>query len=192
LGGGATALAFLLWYGLRIGRRAPQEFPALGRFAGISLTPRTSFPNPADTKVDQVLGEIRSVLPGAQALLGLQFSVALMQGFETLPETPRTVYLASLGLVALATILLMAPAAFRRGGDRFHRLASGILIAAMAALSLALSGDVYVAASRVARFTDLAAAAAALTALFFYVLWFAIPLLRRRSSGSVEPRLARG
>ena len=198
VGGAAALLALLLWYGLRVGAATP-ALPSAGRFAGIALTPRTTVPNPLDQRIDRVLSEIRLVLPGTQALLGLQLSVALMQGFGTLPAPARLAYLISLGLMALATILLMTPAAFHRivergrSTDRFHRLAGAMLVAGMAVLALALSGDVYVAASRVARFTDFASALAAVTALFFYILWFAVPLLRRRARADVEePKLMRG
>ena len=199
MGGAAALLALLLWYGLRVGADPGPHAPSMGRFAGIALTPRAAAPNPLDHRIERVLSEIRLVLPGTQALLGLQLSVALMRGFETLPGTARMAYLASLGLMALATILLMTPAAFHRivergrSTDRFRRLAGTMLVAGMAALALALSGDVYVAASRVARFTDLAAAAAAVTALFFYILWFGVPLFRRRARAELEePRLVRG
>ena len=198
MGGMAALLALLFWYGLRIGGGRPFAAPHAGRFAGIAITPLSSAPRPLDQKIDHILTEIRMVLPGAQVLLGLQLSVTLMRGFETVAPAARSVYLASLGLMVLATILLMTPAAFHRiverGGntDRLHHLAAGMLIAAMAVLALALSGDVYVALSRVAPLADFASAAAAITALFFYVLWFAIPLLRRRSSGAKARRRGRG
>ena len=199
LGGGALVLALLLWYGLRIGSGPAPASTAGGRFAGIALTPRTMASTALDRKMDHVLSEVRLVLPGAQALFGLQLSVALMQGFATLAAPARLAYLMSLGLMALAIVLLLTPVAFHRivergkSTDRAHRVAGVFLVSGMAALALALSGDVYVAASRVARFTDLAAAAAAGTALFLYSLWFAVPLLRRRALPPVsEPRFERG
>jgi hypothetical protein len=199
--GGMTAfLALLLWYGLRIGggEARPVAAPGAGRLAGIAISPQSAAPAPLESKLDSALTEIRMVLPGAQILLGLQLSVTLTQGFATLAAPARGVYLASLGLMALATILLMTPAAFHRivergsSTDRLRRLAAGMLIAAMAVLALALSGDVYVVASRVARLSDFAALAAAITGLFFYFLWFAIPLLRRRAVGASEKKIARG
>ena len=56
--------------------------------------------------------EAQLPLRGGEALLGLQLSVALMQGFWTLPPTARLIYLVSLGLMVVATILLMTPAAY--------------------------------------------------------------------------------
>ena len=36
---------------------------------------------PLDVQVDQLLTEARLIIPGAQALLGFQFAVTLMQAF---------------------------------------------------------------------------------------------------------------
>jgi len=187
VGGVATMLAMLLWYGVRIGGSTGSPLPHGGRFAGIAITPPSSASPEPETKLDHVLAEIRLVLPGAQALLGFQFSVTLMQGFESVTGTARDVFLLSLGLIALATILLMTPSAVRRmlqqgeRTERFQRLAGRMLVLAMAVLALALSGDVYVAASRAARLTSAAPIVAAATGLLFYTLWFGIPMLRRRS-----------
>ena len=56
-----------------------------------------------------MLIEARVVLPGVQALLGFQFVVVLTDSFERLPPFSQYVHLASLGLMALAMILLMTP-----------------------------------------------------------------------------------
>ena len=68
------------------------------------------------------------VLPGVQALLGFQLAVTLTRAFEALPYSSKLVHAAALMLVALAVILLIAPAAFHRiafsGEDteEFHRI----------------------------------------------------------------------
>ena len=77
-------------------------------------------------RIVQVLTEARVVLPGAQALLGFQLAIVLMEAFEKLPAQAKVMHLVSLGFIALATIVLMAPAAYHRivesGEDteRFH------------------------------------------------------------------------
>jgi hypothetical protein len=101
-------------------------------------------------KIEQVLTEARVVLPGAQALLGFQFATVLVEGFEKLPPASKDVLLASLALMALSIILLMAPAAYHRivengeESERFHRFASLMLLAAMVPLPLGISGDTFV------------------------------------------------
>ena len=42
-------------------------------------------PTPLSTKVEQLLTEARVIIPGAQALLGFQFTVTLTRSFEQLP-----------------------------------------------------------------------------------------------------------
>ncbi len=76
------------------------------------------------------------VLPGAQALLGFQLAVTLTRAFEALPYPSKRVHAPALMLVALAVILLIAPAAFHRiafsGEDteEFHRIGSWFIVAA--------------------------------------------------------------
>jgi len=65
-------------------------------------------------------------------------------GFERLPESSRALHLAGVLCIALATILLMTPAARHRlveGGEdteAFHQFASRVLLAAMVPLAPAL------------------------------------------------------
>jgi len=47
-------------------------------------------------------------------LLGFQLAIVLTQSFEGLPVTSKIVHAASLFLVALAVMLLMAPASYHR------------------------------------------------------------------------------
>ena len=65
-------------------------------------------------KIEQMLTEARVVLPGAQALFGFQLAIVLTQSFEQLPSASKITYVASLFLVALPIVLLMAPAAYHR------------------------------------------------------------------------------
>jgi len=89
-------------------------------------------------KVEQVLVEARHGSARVQALLGFQFAIMLIEGFEKLPESSKRIHLASLVLMALCVILLMTPAAYHRIVERgeatehFHRVASLFVLAAMA------------------------------------------------------------
>src|SRR5207253_1800016 len=98
-------LALTFWYGLEYLERA-KEAPMSKQ------KPEEHTPLPA--KIDEMLTEARLVLPGAQALLGFQLAVTLTRAFDELPFSSRLVHAAALVLVALAVILLMAPAAFHR------------------------------------------------------------------------------
>jgi hypothetical protein len=125
------------------------------------------------------------VLPGAQALLGFQFVTMLSAGFDALPRSSQLVHLVSLLCIALSTILLMTPAAYHRiveeGEDtqRFHRLASGLVLAAMVPLALGVSGDLYVVTRRVLGSHGWALGTACAMLLFFFGLWFGYTLYER-------------
>jgi Family of unknown function (DUF6328) len=82
------------------------------RHIPLCTTSMNRFPSPK--KVDQMLTEARVILPGAQALLGFQLSVVLTSAFEWFSGLSQMSHAMALGLVALATIPLMAPAAYHR------------------------------------------------------------------------------
>ncbi len=136
-------------------------------------------------KIKHVLTEARTVLPGAQALLGFQFIAVLIDSFDRLPTELKYVHLVSLALIALSTVLLMMPAAFHRivergeDSERFHEFANRAVLAAMIPLALGLAGDLIVVVQKVTNSSGLAIAAAALMLIFFFGLWFGFSLYRR-------------
>lgn len=101
----AIALALWFWFGL--------EWSAVARKDGKPMT-RVEEKIALAKKIDQMLTEARVVLPGAQALLGFQLSVVLTEAFERLPPSSQASHGIALAFVALATVLLMAPAAYHR------------------------------------------------------------------------------
>lgn len=102
------------------------------------------------TKIEEMLTEARVILPGAQALLGFQLAIVLTQPFERLLGASRIMHAVSLFLVALAVMLLMAPAAYHRivnaGEDTqdMHRVGNLLVTAATLPLALGLAGYLYV------------------------------------------------
>ena len=137
-------------------------------------------------KINHVLTEARTVLPGAQALLGFQFISMFADAFEKLPASSKTVHLICLALVGLSIILLMTPAAYHRiveqgeETEHFHRFSSRVLLASMLPLALGISGDFYVVLRKVTEHTRLSAALAALLLILFYGLWFGYTLYLRQ------------
>lgn len=136
-------------------------------------------------KIQHALTECRVVLPGAQALLGFQFIVILTEGFDRLSTVPKYVHLASLGLTALAIVLLITPAAYHRMVERgeetehFHRFASKVLVAALVPLALGMAGDVYVVVQKVTDSLLISVVSALVILAIFWELWFGLPLYRR-------------
>lgn len=141
-------------------------------------------PTPLHARIQHVLTEARVILPGAQALLGFQFASILVTGFTKLPRSSQLVHLASLAMVALATILLIAPAAYHRivehGEDteHFHSTASKLVLSALPPLALGVAGDFYVVARKILGSTAAGIACAAAMLVFALVLWFALSFIR--------------
>jgi Family of unknown function (DUF6328) len=183
----ACLLALFFWYGWEAVRRQERE-PKIKEKQ--EMESQKSDEKDEGTKVkdkiNQALTEIRVVLPGAQALLGFQFASMLMEGFEKLPNSSKYVHLASLACVAVCIVLLMTPAAYHRlvekgeETEHMHRVASGLMIAAMVPLALGICGDFFIVARKITESALAAVIMAAAALLFFYGLWFGFTLYRRR------------
>jgi len=179
---GLTAIGF--WYVLEFVRRSMKGYGRMNTNQGdedhvehVELS----------EKIEHVLGEVRVVLPGAQALLGFQFISVLSEGFDTLSQTSKYLHLFSLGLIAFSTILLMTPAAYHRIVDEgedtehFHRLAGAFILAAMIVLALGIIINFYIVVDRVTASLPLAISSAGIMLLVFYGFWFGYTWYRRRT-----------
>jgi Family of unknown function (DUF6328) len=185
LAGLAILLAALLgWYGLAVlqrPKRRPSLYVSPPRRSEMDEHPGAE-PMSVQRKLQHVLTEARMVLPGAQALLGFQLATILLESFEQLPSSSQAVHLASLGLIALSTILLMAPAAYHRlveqgeATERFHAMASRMVLAAMVPLALGLVGDCFVVVRKVTGTLIWALVSATLLLVVCYGLWFGVTL----------------
>ncbi len=160
-GGAAALLALAAWYGL------PYAARQWGPSRETRMPAGQGPPTPLAVRIEQMLTEARVVLPGGQALLGFQLAIVLTRGFEQLPKFSQAVHAVSLGLVALAVVLLMAPAAYHRivfGGEEdeaMHRAGSLMLTAATLPLAMGLAGDIYVVIAKIAASPATGAAAGA-------------------------------
>lgn len=175
--GAATSMATLLFWYVHFARDDRQPF----------TEPEEQMEKtPLSHRIVQVLTETRVVLPGAQALLGFQLAMVLMEPFDKLPVAAKAVHLASLGCIALATIVLMAPAAYHRiverGEDteRFHTFAGRMVLLSLALLAPGFAGDLYVVLVR-ARIESAALLGAASLAVFYGVWFGAMLWLRHRA-----------
>jgi len=181
LGFAFAGLALALWYGIEYLLRRPS-----GKERAMPEEPDT----PIDVRVEHMLTESRVLLPGAQALFGFQLTVLLTAQFDKLAQSSKLVHAVALCSIAIAIILLMAPAALHRitfGGqntERFHRMGSLFVIAAAVPLAFGISADIYVAIAKALSSATIGAAAACALAALLAVLWFVQPLaLRQRHSG---------
>ena len=177
-GGGTGLLALGLWYGLPLARRRN-----IGkRERAMAQRQRNQRSDtPLHVKIEQMLTEARVILPGATALFGFQLSIVLTKSFENLELASQILHAASLGLVALSVMLLMAPAAYHRivyageDSEEMHRTGSLLVTLATAPLALGLIGDIYIVITKIAGPT-VGLTAAACTLVLLFGLWYAYPL----------------
>ncbi|MBV9200776.1 MAG: hypothetical protein JO320_26015 [Alphaproteobacteria bacterium] len=185
-GAAGAGLALALWYGLpQLRRRFVGERERM--ITRGQRSERADTPLPA--KIEQLLTEARVILPGAQALFGFQLAIVLTQAFEQLPRTSMVVHAASLFLVALAVVMLMAPAPYHRivyaGEDTedVYRIGSALVTAATVPLGLGLAGDVYVVIAKISGSAAVGSAAGASVFVVVSALWYLYPLTVARTRG---------
>ena len=138
-----------------------------------------------DRNLAELIQELRVAGLGVQVLFGFLLSMPFTARFDRLNDVQRDLYLTSLVLAAVATILLIGPVAyhrlvFRRGlKERLVRFAN-----VMAILGLAATGAAVLVA--VLLVTDYVAGPLAGLVITVSVacalagLWFAVPLAQRR------------
>jgi hypothetical protein len=175
----ASGLCLLCWYAIPLVRRVAlkltEEDPPMEK--------QPSELPPLQDRIKQVLTEGRVILPGTQALLGFQLVSFLTEAFQKLPKPVQVVHLVALGFVVLsATFLITVPAYHRIGegggeSEHFLRVASRLLLSALAALALGISMDFFVVVLKVTGSMAVALAAAAGALGVFSALWFGFPLL---------------
>jgi hypothetical protein len=149
-----------------------------------------------DRNFIELLNELRVVGIGVQVLFGFLLSLPFTNRFSRLDAAQRGVYLATVTLAALSTVLLVAPVAYHRLLFRRHekesvvKITSMLAIAGLTTVGLAVSGAVVL----VVTFVAPGAPAIVITGLVvcaFAGLWFALPLSRRgrddRKDGQGRP-----
>jgi amino acid transporter len=137
-----------------------------------------------DRELIELLNELRVALPGVQVLFAFLLTVPFSQGWAKLTSQQESVYFGTFIATALATALLLTPTAYHRlrfrqdDKERLLRLANVAAIAGLVFLLAAVAGCVFLIADLL--FNPLAASiVAAVIAVGYATLWFAIPLSRR-------------
>jgi uncharacterized protein DUF6328 len=184
---GAISLAFWFGYGfiVRARQRRRRSRPSENHDAQRTQEGGGMEKTPIHKKVEQVLTEARVVLPGAQALMGFQFATILMEAFDKLPLSSKYIHLISLTLMGVSVILLMTPAAYHRiverGEDteRFHDVASRLLVASMITLPIGICGDLFVVMRKMTETVLVSLVSSLIMLGVFYGLWFGFTIYRR-------------
>ncbi len=144
-----------------------------------------------ENRIENALNETRTLILGAQVLLGFQFHATLEEGFDRLPESSRLLILGDLALMIVAVGLLIWPAAYHRIveagelSDRCHRFITRVSAAALLPFAIGL-GIVFAVVGREIsseRGGLVIGCAAGGFALFF---WYGVELWRRRGEGHMK------
>ena len=137
-----------------------------------------------DRELMELLNELRVTLPGVQVLFAFLLTVPFSQRFEQLSDATVDVYFGAVISSAIASVLLIAPAAhhrlrFRdRAKEQLIRVANAMAVIGMMFLAAALGASVYVVADLIYD-GGRARLAAGLIAGGAAVIWFVLPLLYR-------------
>ena len=136
-----------------------------------------------DRELEELLGELRVALPGVQVLFAFLLVVPFNQRFADITSFQQTVYFVTLLCATAATACLIAPTAHHRiqfrqqDKKRIVMGGSRLAIVGLTLLATAMTGAITLVTDFLYSSTT-TTVAAALVALLFAVLWYAIPLRR--------------
>jgi hypothetical protein len=139
----------------------------------------------ADRNLSELLQELRVALPGVQVLFAFLLSVPFQARFDEVTTFQRDIYVVTLLCSAVASGLLIAPSAYhrlnfrRRDKEHIVEVAARLTIAGLGSLALAMTGAVLLVMDWLLD-GAVVLVIVVVVALLFGVLWFVLPLLRRR------------
>lgn len=140
-----------------------------------------------DKQVTHSEQEARMILPGIQALFGFQLVAVFNSGFKgSLTSLEQKIHLAALFLVAIATLLVLMPAAYHRQAEPrqispyFAQLASVLITWGLVPLMLGMSLDFYLICRMILDNVVWSALISGILMVCFTWGWFLFPLLKRR------------
>ena len=138
-----------------------------------------------DRNLQELLGELRVILPGVQVLFAFLLVVPFNQRFEEVSAFQKYLYLGTLVCAAAASACLIAPSIHHRitfrTQDKEHLVARAnrLTIVGGVFLALAMTGAIWLITGYLYGDT-ITAVAAVVVAGMFAVLWYIVPLLRLR------------
>jgi hypothetical protein len=138
-----------------------------------------------DRNLEELTGELRVIVTGVQVLFAFLLIVPFNTGFAHVGSFERTVYFVTLILAALSAACMIAPSAQHRflfrHDDKRHLVfvSNRIVIAGLAFLALAMCGALLLVATKLFG-PAVGIITVILGALPFLLLWFVLPLQRRK------------
>ena len=139
----------------------------------------------ADRNLTELLGELRVALPGVQVLFAFLLIVPFNSRFGDVNAFQRDLYLGTLVCTALASAFLIAPSMHHRlefqHRDKAHlvKVANRLTIVGLTFVALAMIGVIALVTDFVFGTATMVVTTTAI-ALTFALLWYVLPLARRR------------
>ena len=140
----------------------------------------------SDRNLVELLQEVRVVQTGVQILFGFLLTIAFQPKFEKLSSFQKADYLGTLVFAATTLIMITAPSSWHRilfrRGDKEHlvTVANRFMVLGLATLGMTMVGVVMLL-SDVAFPTWLTVLVTALAVIACSMLWYVLPLARRRA-----------
>ena len=142
-------------------------------------------PERYDRNLTELMGELRVALPGVQVLFGFLLVAPFNARFGHTTHFERRLYFAALLLTLLASILLIAPTMihrleFRQGHKAYVvELGNRLTVAGLTVLAAAMTCAIALVTHYLFGQTT-TIVTTIVTACAFALVWFALPLRRRR------------
>jgi hypothetical protein len=136
-----------------------------------------------DRNLQELLQELRVALPGVQVLFAFLLVVPFNQRFPDITNFQQTIYFVTLLLATGATAFLIAPTVHHRvqfrqqDKERIVMTANRFTIVGMALLAAAMTGAILLITDMLYKSTTVTVVAA-VVAVMFALLWYAVPLRR--------------
>jgi hypothetical protein len=140
----------------------------------------------SDRNLVELLQEVRVVQTGVQILFGFLLTIAFQPKFEKLSSFQKADYLGTLIAAATTLVMLTAPSSWHRilfrQGDKEHlvEIANRFTVLGLASMGLTMVGVVMLL-SDIAFPPWLTALVTAAAVIACSILWYALPLARRRA-----------
>jgi archaellum biogenesis protein FlaJ (TadC family) len=145
-----------------------------------------------DRELIELLNELRVALPGVQFLFAFLLIVPFQQTRDQLTDFQRDLYFVALIAAAVATVLLIAPAAQHRilfrqkDKDKLLRRSNVYAVAGLIVLGLAICAAILLVVD-VLFSLALAWVAAGAIAVMLAIAWVAVPFWRRSQTEQDDP-----
>ena len=132
----------------------------------------------------ELLNELRVALPGVQVLFAFLLAVPFTQRFAETTELQRDTFMVALLSTLAGSVFLIAPSAYHRirfrdrDKEALLRISNVFAIVGMGLLALGMTAVVFLVTDIIFKGT-VTAVVTSLTAAFFAVVWFVLPLVRK-------------